>query len=257
LIQLAEIDPYENRACPRAAGSGRQALAVTALFHAAVIGALAAITLANPSPPAPDRGELQASFAATPRAASEWQAAAAIASRRPLPLPGVTEFQFQGFPPAPRELFIPASSDRSDPGAEVQDHFEREFILTEASASGDSAPPTRTQTTDTAANSRKADVRPPPRGSEAEFVAAKVRSTSRPQYPATAMSRGHEGVAQIRLSLDAAGRVTAAALSSSSGHAALDKAALKAAARWKFAPATSGGRPVASVIVVPIRFSLR
>jgi len=232
-------------------------LAVTALFHTAVIGALATIHLAHPSPPAPDRAELQASFAAAPRTVSDGQAPAAIANRRPQPLPGVNEFQFRGFPPAPREFVILAPSNPPDPGAELRDHFVREFIPAEATVDEDSAPPARARTIDTDVNAETSEAQQPPQRANAEFVAAKVRSTSRPHYPAAAMRRGNEGVAQIRLSLDAAGRVTGATLSSSSGHAALDAAALKAAARWKFAPATSSGRPIASVIVVPIRFSLR
>ena len=68
---------------------------------------------------------------------------------------------------------------------------------------------------------------------------------------------GEEGTTQIRLSIDSRGSVTSAAIFKSSGSAALDASALKAAARWKFKPASSGGRPISTKVVVPIRFDLK
>ena len=98
-----------------------------------------------------------------------------------------------------------------------------------------------------------------PRSSVAKqaFVQAQVRSRSRPQYPSSARRMGEEGTTQIRLSIDSRGSVTSAAIFKSSGSAALDASALKAAARWKFKPASSGGRPISTKVVVPIRFDLK
>lgn len=161
-------------------------------------------------------------------------------------------------PPTPTRLVIPAPSPTSDPPQDAPHRFEEEFIPAKKTVSDEVTPPSRRRksapgTNDSARNlPEKA-----PAPASPKFLPARVRSTSRPNYPSAAMRRGEEGVAQIRLSLDAEGKVTGATVSSSSGHAALDAAALKAAARWKFAPATKGGLPVASAIVVPIRFSLR
>jgi protein TonB len=45
-------------------------------------------------------------------------------------------------------------------------------------------------------------------------------------------------------------------LNRSSGHPLLDRAALDAVRRWTFEPGRAAGVPVASLVVVPVRFSL-
>ena len=94
------------------------------------------------------------------------------------------------------------------------------------------------------------------RQTRAQFSQAVVSRTSRPHYPESARRKGNEGTAHIKLSVDANGRVVSASVSRSSGFAVLDSSALKAAKRWRFKPATSGGRPTSTQIIVPIRFKL-
>ena len=53
------------------------------------------------------------------------------------------------------------------------------------------------------------------------------------------------------------GEVCRVEVAHSSGHVALDRAAVKAVARWKFRPATIAGVAMASEVTVPIRFQLR
>ncbi|MDP1651977.1 MAG: TonB family protein [Rhodocyclaceae bacterium] len=69
-------------------------------------------------------------------------------------------------------------------------------------------------------------------------------------YPRAAIVRGLEGRVVLLLTLDAAGRVTAVEVASGSGHALLDAAALKAAARIGSLP---GGRRQA---LLPVEFRL-
>jgi len=54
-----------------------------------------------------------------------------------------------------------------------------------------------------------------------------------------------------------AGDATKVELKESSGFSRLDHAALDAVQSWKFAPAKRGEQPVATWVVVPIKFSLK
>lgn len=69
-------------------------------------------------------------------------------------------------------------------------------------------------------------------------------------YPRQAIERGWEGRVVLLLALDAAGRVTGIEVASSSGHAILDDAALRAATRIAALP---GGR---RQVLLPVEFRL-
>lgn len=80
---------------------------------------------------------------------------------------------------------------------------------------------------------------------------------SEPPYPAEARRNGWEGTVSLRLRISEDGDVAEASVSGSSGYACLDQAALQEVWRWRFNPARDGyGRPVASGVVVPMRFNL-
>ena len=258
MFKLAEIDPCQKHACPRQAGGARSALAIAVVLHAAVIAALAAITLAQPGRPAAGWNELEASFAPAPRPAPDPRVSEVHARHQPQLIAELGERQSTIRQPTPTPLAIPAPSPPPDPPQDGSRRFEEQFIPAKKTVSDEVTPPSRPETSAPGTdNSARNLPEKAPAPASPKFLPARVRSTSRPNYPSSAMRRSEEGVAQVRLSLDADGKVTGAAISSSSGFAALDAAALKAAARWKFAPATKGGQPVASAIVVPIRFSLR
>jgi protein TonB len=78
----------------------------------------------------------------------------------------------------------------------------------------------------------------------------------KPDYPAEARRRGLQGKVVLLVEVSAAGLPASVAVASSSGHAALDQAALAAVQRWRFSPATRGGAPVAGTAQVPIQFRL-
>ncbi|MGI9240861.1 MAG: energy transducer TonB [Verrucomicrobiales bacterium] len=258
MFQLAEIDPCQKHACPRQAGGARLALALTLGFHGLLLAALAAVHLKVPPAPVARGGELQALFTANPSSAPDQLLLEGLASQAPRLSPTGSELQLRELPYAPSEIAIPQPVPDLEALRENPVEFGRDFMPeqeppTKVSAG---APPVEKSPKSKAKPGRASTAKPQVVAGP-KILSAKVRSTSRPSYPASAKRRGHEGVAQIRLSLDAAGDVTGSVVARSSGHAALDAAALKAAARWKFSPATSGGNPIASVIVVPIRFSLR
>lgn len=79
-----------------------------------------------------------------------------------------------------------------------------------------------------------------------------------PAYPPEARRAGQQGTVQILVRVDSRGGVSSARIVRSSGHSLLDERALSTVrARWRFKPARAGGVPVASEVVVPIRFQLR
>ena len=77
-----------------------------------------------------------------------------------------------------------------------------------------------------------------------------------PDYPAESRRRGEEGVVRLALRVGIDGRVETAEVSVSSGHARLDEAAVAAARRWRFRPATQGGLPVAATLPTAVHFRL-
>jgi len=77
-----------------------------------------------------------------------------------------------------------------------------------------------------------------------------------PEYPRMARRRGLEGVVTIEAKIDPHGTVAELRIFAGSGHALLDKAALKAVRNWRFSPGTVGGRAQAMWVKVPVRFEL-
>lgn len=77
-----------------------------------------------------------------------------------------------------------------------------------------------------------------------------------PDYPPESRRRGEEGVVRLALRIGIDGRVEGAEVSVSSGFPRLDQAALEAARRWRFRPATQGGLPVAATLPTAVHFRL-
>lgn len=77
-----------------------------------------------------------------------------------------------------------------------------------------------------------------------------------PTYPAGARQRGETGLVVVRVELDERGDVTSAQVERSSGHVALDEAAVKAVLSWRCAPPSRDGLAVRAVAMQPFNFSL-
>ncbi len=77
-----------------------------------------------------------------------------------------------------------------------------------------------------------------------------------PDYPRLAQRRGAQGTVWLRLEVASDGRPDTVILEVSSGHAALDEAALAAARGWRLEPARANGVGVTGVLRVPIQFRL-
>jgi TonB family protein len=77
-----------------------------------------------------------------------------------------------------------------------------------------------------------------------------------PEYPKEAAKANLEGAVWVRSLVQKDGTVAKSALGKTSGYDILDSAALKAASKCRFKPATKDGKPVAMWIMYKISFSL-
>ena len=78
-----------------------------------------------------------------------------------------------------------------------------------------------------------------------------------PSYPPTARRLGQQGLVKVETEISAKGFVIACRVAVSSGFPSLDNAALNEVQSARFFPAMKGGKPVASKVLVPIRFQLK
>ena len=77
-----------------------------------------------------------------------------------------------------------------------------------------------------------------------------------PDYPRDAFRRRESGTVLLRVHVGADGDPHDIDLISSSGSRSLDRAAIDAVRRWRFAPAMRGETPVEGIVQVPIEFAL-
>lgn len=75
-------------------------------------------------------------------------------------------------------------------------------------------------------------------------------------YPDASRRAGEEGRATVKICVNATGKIDSAEIANSTGHPLLDEAALKVAKAFRFKPATSEGKPVASCPSLPVKFEL-
>ncbi|MEN6331482.1 MAG: energy transducer TonB [Smithella sp.] len=94
-------------------------------------------------------------------------------------------------------------------------------------------------------------------GSGGTSAVPRYRSNPRPPYPFQARTRGHEGLVVLTAEVREDGRVSTIRLKRSSGYASLDQSALATVRSWLFEPARRLGMVVASVVEIPVRFSLQ
>jgi protein TonB len=78
-----------------------------------------------------------------------------------------------------------------------------------------------------------------------------------PTYPSALLKKGIGGRVLVTCEVDETGSVTRASIKQSSGKAELDQAALQAVNKWKFKPATKGGRKIKATCTVPFNFEVR
>ncbi len=84
-----------------------------------------------------------------------------------------------------------------------------------------------------------------------------VARLPRPEYPSASRRRGEQGLVVFDVRVNADGRATSMTLIEDPGHWRLVDSARRAIRAARFQPALRGGRPVAGLVRVPIRFVLR
>jgi protein TonB len=95
-------------------------------------------------------------------------------------------------------------------------------------------------------------------GTAAAFALSPPRPKAEilPTYPRSARKAALEGIVRIAAFIDESGVVVSAEVLTSSGHRALDQAALQAVRRTFFEPALQAGRSVPFRLIIPVRFKL-
>jgi protein TonB len=78
----------------------------------------------------------------------------------------------------------------------------------------------------------------------------------RPPYPPSKVEREEEAALQLRLSIDERGRVVAVDPVGRADPVFLEAARRHLLAKWRYQPATEGGRPVPSSTVITLKFEL-
>lgn len=75
-------------------------------------------------------------------------------------------------------------------------------------------------------------------------------------YPAIAQRLGQQGKVELKLAIGVDGLTRDVEIVSSSGHRALDLAAVRQAEKFRYRPARANGEPVPSFAIVPVSFVL-
>ena len=78
-----------------------------------------------------------------------------------------------------------------------------------------------------------------------------------PRYPPLAREKGYQGTVYIRAFVERDGRVGNLAVDRSSGYEILDRAAVESVREWTFLPAQKDQKPVASWVLLPVKFVLK
>lgn len=78
-----------------------------------------------------------------------------------------------------------------------------------------------------------------------------------PEYPVLAQQNGWHGTVLLRVVISEQGLVREVHVQTSSGHALLDDAAVRAVQTWRAQPARRGGRPVVTTEYLPVVFRPR
>lgn len=89
-----------------------------------------------------------------------------------------------------------------------------------------------------------------------ERAAAPIASSQvMPHYPPAALRAGLGGTVLVNATVGTDGVPTEVSLDARSGNRELDRAALQAVRQWRFQPALQAGKPIASVVKVPVEFT--
>ncbi|MCX5750211.1 MAG: energy transducer TonB [Candidatus Saganbacteria bacterium] len=89
------------------------------------------------------------------------------------------------------------------------------------------------------------------------IIPPKIVFSILPEYPASALESGIQGVTTLQVYVEPSGRVADVNVSQSSGSTLLDQVAKTSVKTWIFQAASQGGAAIASCLQIPVRFSLK
>ena len=161
--------------------------------------------------------------------------APAVAAPAPAPAP----VQAQAATPAPAPVPAPVQAQAATPApAPVQAQAQAAAPSSGPAPAAESVMPASTRSTD------------------ADYKAAYLKNP-RPAYPLLAIRQGAQGQVLLLVEVLTDGRAGRIELEKSSGHAALDAAAINAVRAWRFTPARKDGLLAAQTVSIPIQFNLK
>ena len=166
-------------------------------------------------------------------------------------------------PPPPKPKIDPAivKKQREEKAARDREKARQRQLAKERAAKKRRAEAAAKKIRDAAAAKKRAAARKAAAKRAAEKRISKkpvATSRSKPSYPRSSRRAGHQGTVSVRFTVGTSGHVTSIRVTKSSGHAALDRAALSAVRKWRFKPARNGlGKPVPYTYSQSIPFRLK
>jgi len=109
----------------------------------------------------------------------------------------------------------------------------------------------------TGPNSAAAPSSNEPAGAKVEQLPRILATNASPAYPLDAWRKQQQGIVYLLVRVSSSGQAARVSVYRSSGFKSLDAAAEKTIRGWKFQPALQAGKPVASPVVVPVRFRIQ
>ena len=166
--------------------------------------------------------------------------------KRPPPRPRPPRVEQPAVRPPPQPLALPKEASVPEPTFTVPPPEPR---------AAPEPPAARESSREVARGAPKGDVAPAEKITPPVFSAAYLRNPQ-PVYPLSARRRGEQGTVLLKVLVTREGAAASVGVERTSGHAALDQAALEAVRKWRFAPARRGAEPIESSVLVPIVFRL-
>lgn len=122
-------------------------------------------------------------------------------------------------------------------------------------------PPITTQTVVQTPEPPRVVITPPappaPAAAPTPAIPGRGNTMSTDDYPAASLRAEEEGVVRVKFEINEQGRVDVCSVVQSSGFPRLDDATCKVIQRrWRYKPATEGGKPVRSTQTQPVRWRL-
>lgn len=164
------------------------------------------------------------------------------------PRPEPEHREVSRFRETPPQRDVPASPRRANP--EETPRIQREPVAV-------------VRATEVLPNEKITSVEPPatassePAGARVDELPRPLPQNPHPEYPLELRRRQIGGRVLLKVLVQADGRVARVEIHRSSGQAALDESAVSAVRRWRFAAATTEGRPVDHEVLLPVAFSIR